>query len=136
MKTEAQLRELYQAAGQVHPRRAAAGFPAAALLVWFLSRVLTRLRQGHVFDYWDECDAAEREALLAQLREVDPHAVNAVRQRPIRRPSPAQKQHAAPGSAAACCFCAAAPRLTACFAASDLQVAPAHGRRRCGGCCA
>jgi len=42
-----------------------------------------------VFDFWEQCDAAEREALLAQLREIDPHAVNTVRRSMIRRPSAA-----------------------------------------------
>jgi UDP-N-acetylglucosamine/UDP-N-acetylgalactosamine diphosphorylase len=34
-----------------------------------------------VFQFWDACSGEEREALLAQLRQIDPHALNAVRMR-------------------------------------------------------
>lgn len=40
-----------------------------------------------MFEFWEHCDAAEREALLAQLREIDPHAVNTVRRSMFQRPS-------------------------------------------------
>ena len=105
MKTEAELRELYQAAGQA--RSLSRTFVAPALRSrprrasphpFLASRAAA---QGHVFEFWDECDATEREALLAQLREIDPHAVNTVRRHAIRRPS-----------VAACCtlYCVACHR--------------------------
>ena len=45
-----------------------------------LIRPLTLLRaQGHVFDGWEECSGAEREALLEQLRAIDPDRINKAR---------------------------------------------------------
>jgi hypothetical protein len=131
MKTEAQLRELYQAAGQVRPPRRRCA-PALRRCAALAPPALTPARQGHVFDYWDECDAAEREALLAQLRQIDPHAVNTVRRRPIQRPSSGCGR-AARRRTLASCFLVPATPLTMVTAAADLQGAPAHGRRRGGG---